>query len=137
MTYIGTKPPEGIHNEPLWIKHCTKIRARAEDYIEGRMGIFDTARALWALARWTRAEMDPDLLVFRRINDDIGSLPIGKVRDYWAPHALAREDVKILAIENNWRDAALAAANRLKERYAWSLEARAALRRAGGSSRVL
>jgi hypothetical protein len=131
------KRPEGIHNEPLWIKHCVKIRARALDLIEGRLDLFSAARALRVLARWTHAESDPDLRIFDRIDDEAGSLPTGPERAYWAPHALAREDKKIHAIEHKWREPALTAARNLVEGYAWSLEARAALRKAGGSSRVV
>jgi hypothetical protein len=131
------KPPPGIHNEPLWIKNCTKIRARAIDFMEGRLDIFAAARMFNLFATWTRAEDDPDLSIFRRIDNDIGSLPVGEVRALWAHHALAKEDAKIHAIREKWMEAAFAAALRLRERYAWSLEARAALRKAGGSSRIV
>jgi hypothetical protein len=131
------KRPEGIHNEPLWIKHCTKIRARALDLIEGSLDLFSAARALHSLAILTRAKSDPDLLIFERIDAEIGSLPTGPERAYWAAHALEREDKKIHAVEGKWREIALAAAKNLVERYAWSPEARAELRKAGGSSRVV
>jgi hypothetical protein len=131
------KPPAGVHNEALWIKHCTKIRARALDFIKGRIDIFTAASALQLLAMQTRAEDDDDLLTFRQIYSDMGSLPIGPVRQYWAAHALERVDPKIRAIEKRWRHRAQAAAEGLLKRYAWSLEARAALRRAGGSARIV
>jgi hypothetical protein len=62
---------------------------------------------------------------------DLLGLPIGSERSYWAPHALARDDLKIKAVVDKWQQPALDAARRLVDRYAWSLEARAALRSAG------
>jgi hypothetical protein len=56
-------------------------------------------------------------------------LPIGVERATWVPHALAREDVKIKPEEEEWPDRAMQSARNLKERYAWSLEARAELRK--------
>lgn len=127
------KRPERIKNEALWIKHCTQIRARAEDFLAGRIDIFEAASAIRFLARQTFAEPDPDLTIFQRIDDDIGSLPVGSVRAYWAPHALSKADVQISAIRDEWREPAFEAARRLVEKYKWSLEARAAFRDAGGS----
>ena len=69
--------------------------------------------------------------MFQCIYDDFGGLPVGSERELWAPHALAREDVKILSVEKRWRDRALAAAASLVTRYAWSLDARAKLRKNG------
>jgi hypothetical protein len=123
--------PEWITNEPQWIKHCCQIRARAEDLVAGRLGVIEAARALLPLIFWTRSQDDPDLAVFTRIDDESTVLPVGPERSQWAAHALEREDAKSRAIEEKWPDIALRAAQSLVERYAWSLEARAALRRQG------
>jgi hypothetical protein len=123
--------PEWVTNEPQWIKHCGQIRARAEDLVAGRLGLIEAARALLPLIFWTRAQDDPDLAVFTRIDDESAVLPVGPERSQWAAHALEREDAKSRAIEEKWRDIALRAAQSLVERYRWSLEARAALRRLG------
>src|ERR1700689_5775305 len=41
---------QSIRNEPKWIKDCTKIRARALDFLEGRMNLIEAAVALQTLA---------------------------------------------------------------------------------------
>ena len=125
--------PETIRNEAKWIKDCTKIRARALEFVDGEINLIDAAVALRKLAAWTHARSDPDLSLFNRIADDLLGLPIGSERTYWAPHALVREDLKIKAVLDKWRQPALDAARRLVDRYAWSLEARAVLRSAGHS----
>ncbi len=127
--------PDAIRNEPRWIVLCTKIRARALDFIEGRLGMFEAAQALSKLAIWTHARDDADLKVFTLIYGEFVGLPAGPERAHWAPDALVREDAKIRAVEARWREMAQMAAARLVERYAWSLEAREALRRAGGVRR--
>jgi hypothetical protein len=123
--------PETIRNEPEWIKDCTEIRARALELVDGKINLIDAALALNELAIWTHAQSDPDLSLFSRISGDLMEFPIGSERAYWAAAALAREDLKIKAIVDKWRQPALDAARRLVDRYAWSLEARAALRSAG------
>jgi hypothetical protein len=125
--------PATIRNEPKWIKDCTKIRARALELLEGKISLIDAALALRKLAVWTHAQSDPDLSVFNRILGDLLGLPIGSERSYWAPHALARDDLKIKAVVDKWQQPALDAARKLVDRYSWSLEARAALRAAGHS----
>jgi hypothetical protein len=127
--------PETIRNEPQWIVHCTKIRARALDFVEGRLSLFDTAQALNRLAAQTHAREDADLSLFTRVYGAFLGLPAGPERIQWAPDALVREDAKIRKVEARWHKQAQVAAARLVERYAWSLEARAELRRTGGSAR--
>jgi hypothetical protein len=132
--HIGVmQRPETIRNGPKWIKDCTKIRARALEFVEGKISLIDAAVALRKLAGWTHAQSDPDLSLFSLIMNDLLGLPIGSERSYWAPHALAREDLKIKAVVDKWQQPALDAARRLVDRYAWSLEARAVLRSGGHS----
>ena len=113
--------PPGITNEALWRKHCRKIRARAQDLLEGRIGVIEAARALVPLATQTRAENTPALQVFHVIDGETCFLPVGEVRNYWAPEALAREDITIRAAEERWRPQAIAAATALVQQYAWAL----------------
>ena len=95
--------PATLRNELKWIKDCTKIRARAVDLIEGKISLIDAALALQKLAAWTHAQSDPDLLVFNRVLGDLLGLPIGSERSFWAPHALARDDLKIKAVVDKWQ----------------------------------
>jgi hypothetical protein len=128
--------PDSIRNEAKWIVDCAKIRARARDLIEGRISLFEASEKLSMLAMRVHAKDDPDLWIFRLILGEFVGIPAGAERRHWAPHALVREDLKIRNLEAIWRDRAVVAAKRLVERYAWSLEARKALRRCGGSAEL-
>ena len=128
------KRPASIRNEAKWIVDCTKIRARAFDLIERRISLFEASQQLSNLAMLVHARDDADLSIFKIIRDEYVGIPGGAERKHWAPHALAREDLKIRNLEAIWRDRAVLSAQRLVERYAWSLEARKVLRRNGGSA---
>jgi hypothetical protein len=123
------KPPKGVTDESKWIRHCCQIHARAKDLREGKISLAEASIALGPLASWTRAESEGDFEVFRRLRDELIELPIGRERKRWAAQALAREDVKIHAVEKKWRNKAMKAAGNLEAKYAWSLPARAALRK--------
>lgn len=113
--------PLGITNEALWRKRCRKIRARASDLLEGRLGVIETARAMRPLAYCTKVENEPEFQLFQAINSETHDLPIGEVRKYWSREALEREDVRIQMAENVWRERARSAAARLVERYRWAI----------------
>jgi hypothetical protein len=115
------KIPPGIRNEELWRKHCRKIRARALDLLEGRLGVIETARVMLPLAYWTKVQNEPEFLLFRAIASETDDLPVGNVRAYWATDALQREDVRIAAAEKLWREQALSAAEKLVDRYQWAV----------------
>jgi hypothetical protein len=123
------KPPKGITDEPKWIRHCRQIHARAKELREGKISLAEASVALGPLASWTRAESERDFEVFRRLRDELVELPIGSERKHWAADALAREDIKINAIEEKWRTKAMKAAGNLEAKFAWSLAAHAALRK--------
>lgn len=80
------------------------------------------ARELYPLAISTRIKNDPDFELFHAIDSETLHLPVGPVRENWAPHALAKEDEKIKAAEELWRERALEAAARLVERYKWAVK---------------
>jgi len=123
------KPPKGITDEPKWIRHCCQIHARAKDLREGKISLAEASVALGPLASWTRAESERDFEVFRQLRDELIELPVGRERKHWAADALAREDIKLRAIEDKWRTKAMKAAGNLETKYAWSLAARATLRK--------
>jgi hypothetical protein len=127
--------PDSIRNEAKWIVDCTKIRARACELIENRISLFKASEQLNMLAMIVHAKGDPHLSIFKLILGEFVGIPAGEERKHWAPHALAREDMRIRNLEAIWRDRALVAAKELVQRYAWSLEERKALRRSGGSVR--
>lgn len=118
------KIPPGVRNEELWRKHCRKIRARALDLLEGRLGVIETARVMLPLAYWTKVQNEPEFLLFCAIASETDDLPVGDVRAHWAADALEREDVRIEAAEKLWREQALSAAEKLIERYQWTIARR-------------
>jgi hypothetical protein len=123
------KPPKGITDEPKWIRQCSQIHARAKELREGKISLAEASVALGPLASWTRSEAEQDFEVFRRLRDELIELPIGRERKHWAADALAREDIKIQAIEEKWRTKAMKAAGNLEAKFAWSPAARATLRK--------
>jgi hypothetical protein len=123
------KPPKGITDEPKWIRQCSQIHARAKELREGKISLAEASVALGPLASWTRSESEQDFEVFRRLRDELIELPIGRERKHWAADALAREDIKIQAIEEKWRTKAMKAAGNLEAKFAWSQAARATLRK--------
>ncbi|WP_246179536.1 hypothetical protein [Pandoraea aquatica] len=120
MTDQEMQIPSGITNEALWRKNCRKIRARALDFLEGRLGVIETARAMRPLAHWTKVENEPEFLLFNAVALATDDLPVGDVRAYWAPDALKREDRRIDAAEDFWREKIASATSRLVERYQWT-----------------
>ncbi len=118
------EPPSNIRNIDFWENNCRKIHARAMDLIEGRMGVIETARALYLLASWTCLEGDEDLKTFISIARETDFLPVGEVREHWALDSLEREDIKINKAEEQNRDIAIAAAMRLAIRFAWAIDSR-------------
>jgi hypothetical protein len=123
------KPPKGVTDEAKWIRHCSQIHSRAKELREGKISLAEASVALGPLASWTRAESERDFEVFRQLRDELIELPTGRERKRWSDHALAREDVKIQAVEDKWRNKAIKAAANLEAKYAWSIAARAALRK--------
>ena len=126
--------PQHIKNEQLWRKHCRQIVARSHDLIAGRLGVIETAREMYKLSFWVGARADPDFALFKKIADESGSLPIGKVQNEWALSALAALKPRIDAIENTWRSQALAAARNLVAKYEWSLKKNLRRDRASGAA---
>jgi hypothetical protein len=118
------KIPPGVWNEELWRKHCRRIRDRALDLLEGRLGVIETSRVMLPLAYWTKVQNEPEFLLFCAIASETDDLPVGDVRAHWAADALEREDVRIEAAEKLWREQALSAAEKLVERYRWTIARR-------------
>jgi hypothetical protein len=109
--------PVWATNEEQWTTHCRKIRARARDLLEGRLGVIAAAREFTRLAQWARAHEDPDFTTFVGIDSESDHLPVGPVRAEWASDALAKKDSEIHELENKCREDAYRAARNLLEKY--------------------
>jgi hypothetical protein len=114
--------PQRIKNDQLWQRNCRRVVARSEDLIAGRRGVIETARGMYSLAISVGDELNPDFALFRKIDAESLSLPVGAVQTRWAPHALATVLPKIAALEERWRSEAIAAATLLSAKYQWSLK---------------
>ena len=135
----GTFPqvPPSIRNIAHWEENCRKIHARAQDLIDGKIGVIEAAQRLCVLSTWIHARKDKDFSVFLKIGFEIIALPVGTERQYWAKQALEREDAKIQILEEYWRPAALAAAHRLVKKYRWALAARQRRRMQGRARNLI
>jgi hypothetical protein len=123
------KPPDHVQNIAQWQRFCRKIRARAVDLLEGRLGVIEAARELSRLAHWTDLRSDDDLTTFMVIDSETDTLPVGNVRQYWSAEALQHKEPEILHAEELHREVALESAERLVKRFAWALDARNERRR--------
>ena len=99
-----------------------KIAEVAQGILDGHVGIIDGARQIRALCSGHVGldERDPDLNTFVGIDSETDDLPMGAVRQYWAPDALAQKDVEIARCEALYRQSALEAASHLVARFTLS-----------------
>ena len=109
--------PTWVTNEHHWRANCREIVERSRDLLDGRLGVIQAARALRGFAFRVRAEQDEDFMLFRVIDSESDALPTGVERAQWSATALAREDARIAAFEDNWRAQAREAAQNLILKY--------------------
>ncbi len=95
-----------------------KIAEVAQGILDNRISIIASARQIRGLCcgHVGLDERDPDLNTFVAINSETDDLPIGDVRQYWAPDALAQKDLEIARCEAMYRESALEAASHLVAR---------------------
>jgi hypothetical protein len=90
-----------------------EILLLAKEFIAGKAGVIQTARALAPLRHDADSEVNELLLTFTGIDSVTDTLPVGHVRSYWAPGALEQKDREIARTEDFYREAAVNAATRL------------------------
>ena len=90
----------------------------AQAILDGRIELVEGARRLSRLAlEFAPKPLEPDFSIFLLLEDRTEALPIGPVRQYWAPEALARKDQELEKIVGPFRDDVLAACRRLAARF--------------------
>ena len=114
---MSVNRPEWVTNEASWLKNRRRVVARARDLVDGRLGVIACAREMGKLAFWLREENDPSFMLFRAIDSESDSLPVGSEREFWSESALREEDQKIHAFEDSWREDAVQAAKVLLAKY--------------------
>jgi hypothetical protein len=87
-----------------------KILFFAKQLLADRLGVIATSRMLSPFRYDAENEIAELLIVFAGIDSETDSLPVGAVREYWAPEALARKDTEIAEAENLYRNDATEAA---------------------------
>ena len=96
-----------------------KMAEVAQAILDGRVGVIAGARQIHDLCcgHYGLDESDPDIRTFVGIESETDDLPIGEVRQYWAPDALAKKDAEIARCEALHRQSALDAATHLVARF--------------------
>ena len=90
----------------------------ASAILRGELGVIEGSRRLCSLRfRVSSLDHDPDFTPFVGIDSETDHLPIGEVRELWAPEALVRLTPEIQATEDHWRQWAFTAAQRLIDRF--------------------
>jgi hypothetical protein len=100
----GKTRPTGPNREILLL---------AKQFIAGKAGVIETARALAPLRHDADSEVHELLRTFKEIDSETDTLPVGHVRSYWAPDALEQKNGEIARAEDFYRKAAVEAATRL------------------------
>lgn len=96
-----------------------KVARIAQDILDGRIGVIEASRELSGLRFGVGGdEWDPDFITFVGIDSETDDLPVGQVRQHWAPDALAAKDAEIARCEKMYRDPACEAASHLVARFA-------------------
>jgi hypothetical protein len=86
--------------------------------LSGELGVIEGSRRLCQLRSGVSSlDQDPDFILFVGIESDTDHLPVGEVRELWAPDALSRLAPQIQAAEDHWRQSAFIAAQRLLDRF--------------------
>jgi hypothetical protein len=79
----------------------SQLKKLAEDMTAGRIGLIEGVRVLVDLRHslFAHGASDPDFKIIMDFERDTCHLPVGSVRQYWAPSALAEKDVEISALQ--------------------------------------
>jgi hypothetical protein len=85
----------------------------SEAVLEGRLSILEGTRALRPLAFTDAIASETDRRTIIGIESETDNLPIGEVRQLWAPSALEEKDLEIVRCEGLWRDEVLAVCRRI------------------------
>jgi hypothetical protein len=87
--------------------------------VGGHLGVIEGCRRLSSLAHQLVPDwrVDSDFVVFGAVASDTDELPIGTVRQHWAPVALAREDLEIESAESFYRKSVISACNNVIDRF--------------------
>lgn len=91
-----------------------KMRHIAQAVLDGQTSVIEAARIMLPLLHRSPAlASQEDFNFIRGIDSETDDLPVGRVRELWAPLALASKDREIAQCESLWRDQFRAACERI------------------------
>lgn len=106
------------YDEPEIRRQRDAMVAVAEAMLRGEVGVLEGAQRMVAFGWGAGLDAnDPDLLTLVGIQSQEDHLPIGSVRQYWSPEALARMDEEIAEAETVHRSAALEACESIVRQF--------------------
>ena len=97
--------------------HSSVVEA-AEAVVAGKLSAIEASRLLIGLAAELGAVNDADFRFFLTLDTETDHFPLGTTRERWSTAALRREDAERRRLEAVVRDAAIACARGLIEKYA-------------------
>jgi len=90
-----------------------KARDVAQSLLDGRITVLEAARALVSLAHTDAVPDVADRRLIIAVESETDDLPVGEVRNLWAPSALQEKDIEIARAEGLYRDDLLHACERI------------------------
>ena len=90
-----------------------KARDVAQSLLDGRITALQAARALVSLAHTDAVPDVSDRRLIIAVESETDDLPVGEVRNLWAPSALQEKDIEIARAEGLYRDDLLHACERI------------------------
>lgn len=113
--------PWQITNEEQWDVLRAEVTRTASGILDGSIDLITGARQLASLSHKVYADRDPDFVAFIGIDSETDVFPLGTVRQYWNPDALAKYDLERERAEQQYRPRALECARRLLTKYAQTI----------------
>jgi hypothetical protein len=111
------KIPAWVRNEQKYRKDCRRLRALASRVAQGKETVIEGSRNMLKYRLWMREEQNKDFDIFVVVGTQSDHLPVGSVRQYWAPDALLQKDKEILKLEDLYRVRVIRSATRIYEKY--------------------
>ena len=110
------------HDEEYMAERRSEVVRVANRIVTGQSRIVEGSRELVRLRlEVVEDEFDPDFRIFVVVDSETDHLPLGKVRERWAPDALETKDEEIRRAEAAYRDEVLRSCRALVTRFGRSV----------------
>ncbi len=84
-----------------------------QSVLDGRISILEATRLLFPLAHTDAIQSEEDRILIIAIDSETDDLPVGHVRELWAPDALKEKDLEIARAESLYKEQFLDACRRI------------------------